>query len=77
MFAFTRLFIEYKKQDYTNDQMGLQISELKKRLVEEIEQIDSKKLNDNAIIFTREYTIIPSIKEDQTTIAKFILKYGL
>ena len=74
--AFMRLLVEYNKRKYSQDTIGKKIQKLKKKLVEDILQSEDGRLK-YTIVFSRNYKNIPPITMDVTTIAKFILKYGL
>ena len=72
--AFVRLLVEYRKKEYSMDSIGKKIHRLRTRIIHDLPKGRSKT---GTAIFSRNQELIPSIKEDQTTIANFILKYGL
>jgi len=71
--GFVKLLVEYKKKDYGIDEIGNKIKQLKRNLLDGIQR--EEKYQRTKIIFSRDHEIIPDIKEDQTTIANFILNY--
>lgn len=76
MTAFVRLLVEYKKRQYSMDTIGTKIQRLRNRLARRVPR-DEKGKPVDGIIFNGKYNLIPSIGQDQTTITKFILEYGL
>ncbi len=77
LMAFVRLLIEYKKKGYVKSTIGKKLSQLKTSLTDEIKKKNNVLLKKNKIIFSVDYSSIPTKKEDQTKIANFILKHGL
>lgn len=77
--GFIRLFIEYKRMEYSNKKIASKLRKINSKVKSYLKKHgeDPSKLKTNPVVFWRDYESIPSLKDHVTTVVDFMTKIGL